>query len=400
LVAGISETGGAPESNCAIVYFGNGWFGENRTSSHHVADLLSRRIPLLYVDCPGIRAPQVSGRDWKKIWRVLASAFRLPQRLENGMWHMTMPQIPFRTLPFISKLNEVAGRLIIRRGLRKVGLRPLISWFLLPHTGALAGQLGEELVVYYCTDDYACFPGMDAAAIGRMDEDLTRKADQVFVTSMRILERKRPLNEMLEFSPHGVDAALFGQAALPDFPAAEGTAGLRRPVIGFFGLVAAWIDLELIQFLAEQRPDWTFLIIGSASVPVDRLARLSNVVLPGPQPYRTLPAWAKSFDVAIIPYRRNEQVMSANPLKLREYLATGKPIVTVWTPEVERFRENLGVADTPEEFLAEIEKALATDTPEQGRRRMEAVSSLTWEARVEQVWKTVEQRLRAKRRQP
>src|SRR5436190_3597049 len=263
---------GRPEhESLAVVYFGSGWFGENRTSSHHIAEILSHRIPLIYVDCPGIRVPQATARDWRKICRILVTAFRPPQRLESGLWHMTLPQIPFRKLPAVGKLNEWAGRLIVKRALRNLGFPRFISWFLLPHIGALAGRLNEQMVVYYCTDDYASFPGMDADMIRRMDDDLTRRADHVFVTSSRIFERKKKLTEHLTLSPHGVDAALFGQAADAAFPIAVQAASLAHPIIGFFGLVGGWIDIELIQFLAEQRPGWTFLIIGSASVPVENL---------------------------------------------------------------------------------------------------------------------------------
>ena len=377
------------DEGLVIVYFGTGWFGENRTSSHHVADRLSRYAPLLYVDVPGIRAPQATARDWRKMGRILQSAIRPACRLENGMWHMTVPQIPFRGLPGVPALNLLLGTLLIKRAVRKIGARRIVTWFLQAHVGAMAGRFGEELVVYYCTDDYASLPGVDATAIRAMDDNLTRRADLVFVTSARILERKKPLNRSLFLAPHGVDAELFGQVADPDFAADERAASLRHPIIGFFGLLAAWIDTELLRYLAEQRPNWTFLLVGSASVPIDHLLKLPNVVMPGPQPYRTLPRWAKAFDVAIIPYRLNEQVLSANPLKLREYLATGKPVVTVRTPEVDRFAHCVRIADTPAAFLRAIEQSLATDTPAQHAERRAAVAPMTWDARVSEVWQTV-----------
>ena len=377
-----------------VVYFGNGWFGENRTSSHHVAARLSRYATVLYVDCPGLRAPRATSRDWRKIWRILASSFRRPTRLDERFWHTTLLQIPFRKLPGIRALNRVLGALLIRRAVRQLGTRRLISWFLQPHAGMLAGKLGEDLAVYYCTDDYASLPGVDASVIGAMDDDLTRKADLVFVTSTRILERKKALTDRLYLAPHGVDAELFGKAADPNFPVEAHAASLRRPIIGFFGLIAAWIDTELVEFLAKNRPEWTFLLIGSASVPVDHLRALPNVVMPGPQPYPTLPAWAKAFDVAIIPYRLNEQVLSANPLKLREYLATGKPVVTVRTAEVDRFGHCVRTAGSPDGFLAAIEETLANDTRERQIERMQAVAPLTWDARVAEVWGIVRERLR------
>jgi glycosyltransferase involved in cell wall biosynthesis len=374
-----------------ILYFGNDWFAENRTSSHHMAERLSRRAPLLYIDCPGIRSPKATARDWRKLWRKLAAALERPRKVGENLWHVTLPQIPFRRLPLVDKLNLLAGRLLLKRALRRLGSRESISWFVVPHPGGLAGKLGENFIVYYCIDDYASFPGMDVETIQRLDDELTRKADQVFASSARLVERKKGVAKRLAFSPHGVDAELFGQAASPATAVHAVAAGLRHPVIGFFGVLGDWINIELLQYLAEQRPDWTFLLIGMISTAIGNLAEMPNVVLPGPQPYRTLPGWAKAFDVAIIPYRQNRQVLNASPLKVREYLATGKSVVSVWTPDIEQFAGHVRIGNTPEEFLGEIERALADDSEESRRQRMAAVAPHTWDARAAAVWKTVEE---------
>jgi glycosyltransferase involved in cell wall biosynthesis len=122
------------------------------------------------------------------------------------------------------------------------------------------------------------------------------------------------------------------------------------------------------------------------------------VVFAGPQPYRTLPAWAKAFDVAIIPYRLTRQVLNAAPLKLREYLATGKPVVAVPAPEIERFAGLVRIALSPEQFISQIEDALANDTDADRARRIEATSTMTWDARVEEAVKIVEHRIWQKER--
>src|SRR4029450_8258323 len=140
---------------------------------------------------------------------------------------------------------------------------------------------------------------------------------------------KRKLNPHAVFAPHGVDVELFGKAQDPATEIPAAARNLQKPVIGYFGSIHEWIDVELIEWLARARPEWTFLLTGHAAVDVAALRALSNVQLIGAQPYHSLPAWAKAFDVAIIPYRMNRQVENANPLKLREYLACGKPVVSV-----------------------------------------------------------------------
>ncbi len=377
----------------SIVYFGNDWSAENRTSSHHIARRLGARCPLLYVEVPGLRAPKANGRDARKLWHKLIQAFQAPRAVGQQMWCITMPQLPFRRWAIVKLINRTLGGYLVRRAIRHLGFKRIVSWFLVAHAGPLAGRLSEDLAVYYCTDDYSTFPDVDRREVARMDEDLTRRADQIFVASSTLLSRKRELNSQVAHSPHGVDVELFGRASEPDAPIAEGARGLEHPVIGFFGLIEAWIDLELIAFLARSRPAWTFLLVGRVAVDAEELRRMPNVVLAGPQPYETLPQWAKAFDVAIIPYRLTEQVLHANPLKLREYLATGKPVVAVSTPAIRQFAEHVHIAEDRDQFLADIERALAEDSERDRARRIRAVAPLSWECRVEEVLRVVEQRL-------
>ena len=385
--------------NAPIVYFGNDWFAENRTSSHHIATRLAERSPLLYVESPGLRAPKASARDVRKLWKKLRRAARLPSPIHRQMWLMTLPQIPFRRLPAVRALNRWMGRWLVRRAMRHLGFERPLVWCAVPHVEPLAGQLDARFLVYYCIDDYASLPDVDRREVSRMDETLARKADQVFVASRTLLERQRALNPHTAYSPHGVDVELFRQALDPALPLADGLHRLRRPIIGFYGLLEAWLDVELLVYLARSRPEWTFLLIGRAAVDVSALQSLPNVVFRGPQPYEMLPRWAKAFDVAIVPLRLNEQVRNSNPLKVREYLATGKPVVSVWTPEVERFAHCIGIARTSEEFLAEIEQALRTESEAKRAARLQAVAGMTWESRVEEVLGIVEQRMQAQEQQ-
>jgi glycosyltransferase involved in cell wall biosynthesis len=381
----------------SIIYFGNDWSAENRTSSHHIAERLAARMPLLYVDSPGLRAPTISRRDMRKLFRKLVEAFRVPQPIGPRMWHISTPQIPFRRLPFVNLLNRMLGGFLVKRAVRRLGFEELISWFVVPHAGPLAGSFGEQLIVYYCIDDYAALPGVDSAEVARMDDDLTRRAHQVFVASHTLLPSKQRVNSRTRHSPHGVDVEMFAKASDPAYPVAEGARELPYPVIGFFGLIEAWIDLDLIAYLAKSRPQWTFLLIGRLAVDGSAVKDLPNVVFTGPKPYRTLARWARAFDVAIMPYKCTRQVLNSNPLKLREYLATGKPVVAVPIPETSRFGHCVRLADNPERFLAAIEDALASDSVVDAQRRMAAVTGMSWDVRVDEVLDVIQSRLDTKK---
>lgn len=379
-----------------IVYFGNEWFAENRTSSHHIARQLADGARLLYVDSPGMRAPTTSGRDLRRIVNKLRQAVRLPTEVRPNLWHCTVPQLPWRRLPGVARLNRWFGAWAVRRAMRHAGIEQAVLWFVVPHPSFMLDAVPHMLAVYYCIDDYAAHPGVDTQLMQACDAELTRRADQVFVAPPALVAGKQALNPATSYSPHGVDTLLFGLArdAATTVPAAA--AALGHPVIGYFGLIAAWTDVELIEWVARQRPDWQFLLVGHASVDVSALAALPNTLLVGPQPYESLPSWAKAFDVAIMPYRINRQVRNANPLKLREYLATGKPIVTVPAPETDKFGSLVRVAEDRQAFVEAIEAALRDDTPALQLERMAAVRDMSWEHRARTALGIVAQSFRDK----
>ena len=374
-----------------MVYFGNDWSAENRTSSHHIARRLAGLVPVLYIETPGSRAPQSSARDWRKLWSKLSRMLAPPRKIHDRLYVATIPQIPFRKLPLVGALNRRLGGFLARRAIARLGFGRLVTWFVVPHPAALAKRLGEILTVYYCIDDYAAHPGMDVAAIQALDDRLTRVADVVFVAPRALVEAKRALNAHVYFSPHGVDFDLFAQAGDPATQPAEATRALRHPIVGYFGSLADYIDHDLLVYLAQARPQWTFLFVGYVSSDVSRLRSCGNVVLAGPQAYETLPRWAKAFDVAICPYRVNRQVKNSNPLKLREYLAAGKPVVSVAIPETAQFADCVYLAENREQYLAAIDHALAEDSPELRKRRMNSVAGASWDARFRETVAVVDQ---------
>lgn len=372
-----------------VVYFGNDWFAENRTSSHHIARRLANKTNLLYVDSPGMRAPSGSKRDMRRIWSKLAQALRPPRRVEPGLWHCTVPQLPWRNLRGVATLNRWFGAWAVRRAMRIAGIESPILWFVVPHPAFMMDAIKHNLAIYYCIDDYAAHPGVDKDYIRACDQLLTRQSDHVFVAPPALLDAKSAINAHTTFSPHGVDLDLFGKAQRADTAVPNAAIALGKPVIGYFGLIAPWTNIELIAYLAKNRPQWKFLLIGHASTDVSTLSALPNITLIGPQPYESLPNWAKAFDVAIIPYRMNQQVANANPLKLREYLATGKPIVSVPTPEVSRFGDLIHVASEPNDYMKAIEAALTDNSTTNANTRMAAVSTMSWDNRVDEVWQVV-----------
>ena len=377
-----------------ILYFGNDWSAENRTSSHHVARWLAARYHVIYVECPGLRAPKGTGRDVRKILGKVRLALAGPRPQPEGLSVQTLLQIPLHRFELVRRANRGLIRLSLRLLLRRLGVRAPVTWFVVPHLAGVVGRLGERLSVYYCIDDYASLPDVDVEAVRAMDEELTRRADLVFVASDTLLARKSLLNPDTHVSPHGVDFDHFVRAQDPDLPIPDDVAALPRPIVGFFGLIERWIDLGLVGWLAEQRPSWTFLMIGRVAVPESEVSRRPNIVYLGRRPYESLPAYGKVFDAALIPYHLTPQVLHANPIKLREYLAMGKPIVSVSTPEIDKFAAHVRIGRNRGEMLSHLDAAVTTGLggPER-EAQLALASTMTWDANLHRVMETVEGRL-------
>ncbi len=312
------------------------------------------------------------------------------------MWAMTMPQLPFSGVPGIAGFNRMAGTLLLRRAIAQLGFHKLVSVFFVPHPGRFARTLGEDLSVYYCTDDYAQWPGADKAAVVRYDEELTALSDVAFFVSKKLLQERSRIRQDLIYSPHGVDVEMFGESMRADLPVAEALRGIQSPIIGFFGSVGSQLDIELVARTATERPNWHFVLVGMISTGVSSLLKLPNVLLPGPVPYRTLPDWARAFDICIAPYLQNQQMINANPLKIREYLATGRPVVSIWLPEAEQFSGVVRLAKDRDQFVAAIDNALEEGIQPRQAERLAAVRDSTWEARAESVFRALEDAMRAK----
>jgi glycosyltransferase involved in cell wall biosynthesis len=369
-----------------ILYFGNDWFADNRTSGHHIATRLARQCRLVYVECPGLRAPCGSKRDAGKVVRKLIACFRGPRDSGAGFPVVTLFQLPFHRFRAVRAINRFLARRAVRGLVRRYGLKDPVVHMTVPHLSHLIGRVGERVAVYYCVDDYSAIPGVNVEAVRAMDEEATRKADLVFVVSETLLAAKRAANPNTRLSPHGVDVAHFAAARRPG-PVPADVAGLSGPVVGYVGLVEEWMDWEMIDWLAAQRPQWQFVMIGRIGVPKGRLPARPNLHFLGKRPYADLPAYGRRFGAAIIPSRLDHRfARHASPLKLREYLAMGVPVVAAATPENRKFADVADLAETREQFLAHLDRAVDRPiTADEAGRRIARVADQTWEARAETV---------------
>lgn len=374
-----------------IVAFAKDWH-EDPTSNHHVLRELAKTRRVLWLNSLATRTPKLSsGRDLGKIKRKLREFAAGPQNVENDLWVMSPLVLPLPHSAVARAINRQVLRATIR-GLRlRLGITDFQLWTFLPNTADYIGTLGEQLAVYYCVDEWSMFSYLDKAQTQAAERKLLERVDAVFAINHALADSKRATNRATYVSPHGVDHALFSRALDDTTVVPADIASLPHPRIGFYGTLQDWVDFELIAHVARQRPSWQIVLIGQQLADVSALRELPNVHLIGQRKHHELPAYCKGFDVGIIPYKIDERMTFVNPLKMREYLSAGLPVVSTPVPEVKRYAQLCAIAGTPDEFIAAIERSLKETGPAARGARSTAMKNETWAARVADVTRTVDQ---------
>lgn len=351
------------------------------TSKHHVMHELAKRNHVLWINWHASRRPSLNGRDLSAVWHKLRQIGGGLVRVHDRLWVLTPLVLPLPNSRLARQINRWLVGLQTRWVLRNLpGRRQL--WSFAPDVGSLLGVFGENLRVYYCVDEFSAFPGYDPEAIQRLDREMCERADLVITSSRALYEDKRRYNPHTIEVPHGVLYDHFARALEPDFPEAEDLRGLPRPRIGFYGLIHEWQDLDLMAQLAEQRPNWSFVFVGKTQIDVGRFRSRPNMHFVGQRPHAVLPHYSRAFDVAVIPHKMNELTRHMNPIKLREYLAAGLPVVSSPLPEVQAYEPDVWIASGVEQWLVALEQAIAARGPEADVRRSQRVAGEDWSVRV------------------
>jgi peptidoglycan/xylan/chitin deacetylase (PgdA/CDA1 family)/glycosyltransferase involved in cell wall biosynthesis len=367
-----------------IICFSKDYF-EAPTSNHHVIRHLARRNRVLWLNSISTRTPDLSsGRDLGKIIRKLGAFAQGPRRVEENLWVHTPLVLPFPHSPAARAVNGQILRATVGALRRRLDMPAFQLWTFLPNVADYLGMLGESLSVYYCVDEWSKFSYVDGAETAARERELCARADVVFAVCQPLVDRKRAQNPETYLATHGVDHESFARA-LEDAPLPSDLAALRPPVLGFYGTIQDWVDLDLVAHLAERHPEWSIALVGRCLVDVGRLARLSNVHLLGQKPHEALPDYCRGFAAGLIPYVIDERMEYVNPIKLREYLSAGLPVVSTPVPEVERYGHLCTVARDFAAFERGVADAIASDSPERRRARSLAMRAETWERKVAQV---------------
>jgi len=372
-----------------IICFAKDWF-EHPTSNNHVMMELAKRNRVLWINSLSTRTPKLgSKRDIGKIFKKLARFFKGPQRVSEKLWVYTPIVLPFPHSRFAAAINERLLKMTLRVLRRRLGMKEFQLWTFLPSTSPYVGKMGESVSIYYCVDDWSKFAYLDRRKTEEAEQKLCRAVDVVFGVGQSLVEQRLAWNPETHLARHGVDHELFSRALdeKTEIPAEIGS--LPKPVIGMYGTLESWIDLQLISYLAERHPDWSIVLIGKKLADLSIIQKHPNVHIIGSQPHDTLPNFCKGFSVGIIPYVIDARLKTVNPIKLREYLSAGLPVVSTDLPEVRVYCQYCEIAGDFAAFEAAIEKALATDSAVLHQQRSHAMRGETWERKVAAVCEQV-----------
>jgi len=377
------ESADYPLSGQSIVCFaGEDWWYHHPHSKNHILKRLAKHNRVLFVNSITMGLPSIGNPDFfQKIRRKLRSYLRWLRKAPEGLWVMTPINVPFYGSTIVRMLNRLLLVLQLRSVMFILKLRHPIVWVAIPTAADVVNSLGAKLLVYQVSDKYDVNEdsALSRAVIRDMDARLKERAAVVMYSGRKLYEEAEFGHRY--FLEQAVDYERFANLP-PETP--PDIAAIPRPVLGYVG-AADWytMDVPLIEHVARMRPDWHWVFIGSKSNVVQLSA--PNIHFLGPKPYSELPRYYRHIDVCVLPWdRKNAFTSYGSAIKVREYLATGKPVVIsplyeyLHTPGVRIYR-------SIDEFILLVAEALACDSPRERQTRQDAVRDCTWDIRAREV---------------
>lgn len=331
----------------------------------------------------------------KRLIRKFKSIVKPFYREDKNLYVFTPFILPHYGSSMKKSLNTFLLRVQIKLIQKVFGFRNPIIWIENPVGIIVAKHLDPALILYYRIDKFESHSELrDPEEIVYLDERLTREADLILCVSMKLFEEKLTLRkEGVYYVPHGVDFDHFHKA-MEDLPIPDDLKDIKHPIAGYFGTLDAKNDDSIIHYCATKRPNISFVLIGEILGRNELLQNLPNVYFLGYKEYEQLPSYGRAFNVCIMFWKVNDWIQHCNPVKTMEFLAMGKPVVSVAFDEILRkYAEVVRIAHSREEFLEILEEELAQGSEERQQVRLDFVRNETWEARAEYISHLIAERI-------
>ncbi|MCL9774403.1 glycosyltransferase family protein [Vibrio methylphosphonaticus] len=327
-----------------LIVFGED-FGALPSSTQHLVKRLAKQRKVLWVNSIGLRQPRLSRHDVNRALNKLLGkdkSHQLDMDTETVPSSMTIVNLITIPAPRSTVMRKLAAKLMAYQLLpiiKSLSLENALVWTSLPTAIDVCPLLGDYPVVYYCGDDFGALAGVDHRTVLEHEEKLVANASLIITASDKLLG-KFPVSKTKVLS-HGVDCGTFSTPTtrasdLPDN---------NRPIAGFYGSLSDWLDYPLLNDAIRALPHWDFVFIGQLELDNFPIVNADNVYYLGPRPHSTLPSYSQHWTVSLLPFVLNEQIIACNPLKLKEYLAAQRPIVTSHFPALEPYREHVNIVN-------------------------------------------------------
>jgi glycosyltransferase involved in cell wall biosynthesis len=386
--------------NKSIICFGgeDWWYHHPHSKAHLMRKFASAGNKVIFVNSISMGLPSLGHKDLlPRIKRKLGSYSKLARETEEGITVVSPASLPF----FGSTTSRSVNRRLIGAQIRKLaesrGLTKPILWIAIPTAAEMIGEFSESAVVYHVSDKYDANTmdhATDPALIGKLHNHAIDAADIIFYSGRKLLEEATRATERSHLLEQAVDFDHWANAGSGELTVAPEIARIPGPRLGYFGAIEPWlIDQELIKRAARERPTWQWIFIGNKSRGVE-IESLPNTHFLPPVPYEELPRYAAGFDVCVLPWDTDKAFTSyGSAIKVREYLATGKPVVISPLPEYEPMGDVLRIARSQDNFLNLVDDALRENSIAASQKRQASVRDGTWDARAEWVSDLIEKTL-------
>jgi glycosyltransferase involved in cell wall biosynthesis len=394
-------------ANHSIICFGgeDWWYHHPHSKAHLMRRFARAGNKVIFLNSISMGLPSLGHKDiLPRISRKLRSYSKLARQTSEGITVVSPASIPFFGSSAARAVNRGLLRSQIQRLISNRGFDKPILWIAIPTAADMIGCFDESLVIYHISDKYDANT-MDHATnpktIRKLHEKAIGSADIIFYSGRKLLSEATSGRDRSYLLEQAVDfehwARLDQRVRAGDLQIAPEIERLPRPRLGYFGAIEPWlVDQELIKQAARERPDWQWVFIGNRSRGLDIEALPNTHFLP-PVAYDDLPRYAAGFDVCVLPWETQQAFTSyGSAIKVREYLATGKPVVISPLPEYEPMADVLRIARSRDQFLSLLEDALNETDAEAALRRQAAVAAGTWDARAEWVSGLIEEKLRTR----
>jgi len=386
----------------SIICFGgeDWWYHHPHSKAHLMRKFARAGNKVIFINSISMGLPGLAHKDLlPRIKRKLGSYSKLARQTPEGITVVSPASLPF----FGTTARAVNRRLIgaqISRLAQARGLTKPILWIAIPTAADMIGTLGESVVIYHVSDKYDANTmdhATDPALIRRLHEQAIDAADLVFYSGRKLFTEATRGVERSHLLEQGVDYEHWRRVSEGSVEVAPEIERIPRPRLGYFGAIEPWlVDQKLIKRASQERPEWQWIFIGNKSRGLE-IEELPSVHFLPPVPYANLPSYATGFDVCVLPWETEQSFTSyGSAIKVREYLASGKPVVISPLPEYEPMRDVLRIARTRDDFLRLVDEALHDTDPAAAATRQAAVASGTWDARAEWVSDLIEKVLAQK----